>query len=492
MNNSGKITELAIWLLLFTTVYLLKQYISIYILFPPIILMAFLFWLKGKNLLQAQLALFIISSSPEVMVYLYCLVLLVLFIIDNCNDGSFKVPFNTSLLFLYIFFFIGILSYGITQFYEVNFLSLPLFLITFGSPISALFYFWKLPLGYPERKSLLRTFLIVAVVQSLIAYYDQLIGVSIRSMLIGEDYFPDKVMGTFHGQLTFAYFLFLVCMLYSWVWLEKGFLAKISIGFILFIGFVSNARTYFLSIIASYMGYLLLINPFVGHRFKMASILLSFVLFCGAVGIGLSLAGIPDKYLKYAVGDENHKLVYIQRAIDVKNRNLLQYLIGTGPGTCGSRTSNARASDVLWKDPKKFSLPGFIPKHSSKYTKFFLGDLYTPKYAFAKWRSALLGNPFNSFASIFIEFGLIGYLVFLMIPISNTRFCVQILNGPSVRASDKAWTFGLIIFGASLVIVSFVDQILERAVAMYLFWFIMAITLTIRDEVDEKEPYEDV
>ncbi len=135
--------------------------------------------------------------------------------------------------------------------------------------------------------------------------------------------------------------------------------------------------------------------------------------------------GLSNVYIK---GDSNHKFLFIRRGWEYILRNNLVF-IGTSPGTLGSRASNLRARDILFK-PEGAKL-AFLPAYSSAATKEVYNNLYSEEY-FKKAAScsSTLALPFSGFFSFLFENGVIGMILLLLIVGSLIKVYYRGLPGP--------------------------------------------------------------
>jgi hypothetical protein len=135
--------------------------------------------------------------------------------------------------------------------------------------------------------------------------------------------------------------------------------------------------------------------------------------------------GLSNVYIK---GESNHKFLFIKRGWEYILRNNLVF-IGTSPGTLGSRASNLRARDILFK-PEGAKL-AFLPAYSSAATKEVYNNLYSEEY-FKKAAScsSTLALPFSGFFSFLFENGVIGMILLLLTVGSLIKVYYRGLPGP--------------------------------------------------------------
>jgi hypothetical protein len=137
-------------------------------------------------------------------------------------------------------------------------------------------------------------------------------------------------------------------------------------------------------------------------------------------------------YLSFYASPDNpvaHKSLYYKRIIvDLKNH--YNPFIGTGPGTLGSRSSNARSYDMMAKSSGSIKIP-FISSFTSQPAKEYLVDLYNSDYQLnLSGYSALLSYPFSEITTILGELGYIGILLYLMIFVAIAKSIRYSSNSP--------------------------------------------------------------
>ncbi|HHZ64464.1 MAG TPA: hypothetical protein EYN51_03035 [Flavobacteriales bacterium] len=339
-----------------------------------------------------------------------------------------------------------------------------------------------------ERKNILHFLYLLAFGQCLISLlYITDVGVA---EILTKSSTPDLVKGTLDSSNSLGYLLLLVLVLnVNWLLENKIKLGKLLVLLLMLgVAFLSDSKAQLVALAASVFIMILFIDFFLIHKRKllvktMAIALVIFIPFF----VVQNISRLSQKYDSYITGNNNKKLMYYSRAVNYENRPMIQYLIGTGPGTCGSRAANARAYDVLYKGRDAFKLPAFIPAFSSRHTVNMLGDLYTQGYAESTFeRSALLGNPFNSIAAFFVELGVIGFAFLLSLFVFVIAQCIHVFNHVKSGIKDKNLALGLILLTLIIIITSMIDQVLERGMMMYLFWFMCAVLINTRRELRSK------
>ncbi|UBZ11055.1 hypothetical protein LDL79_02795 [Leeuwenhoekiella palythoae] len=180
---------------------------------------------------------------------------------------------------------------------------------------------------------------------------------------------------------------------------------------------------------------------------------------------------VESKYGDYISGRYDAKSRYYQYTFSLDTRPFTQYVFGTGPGTNGTRAANALAYDVMYKKDNTVQLPGFIPPSSSRFTKDYISGLFTEEYAeSSNFRSAVLGNPFNSICALFVEFGIVGFFLFFLFLFQCIKNSIQLKN----NTLSKIILFSVL----TNIVVSFLDQTFETPMPMHFMYFFIGLGLT--------------
>lgn len=372
-------------------------------------------------------------------------------------------------------FIVGLIGYSFTQFIDSNLLALPLYFITF---FSLLFTFYRLiSLGITEDqyRKLKYFILFSAIIQIGFAYIDYIGSVGFLNILTFKST-PDEVKGTLGNANNFAILCYTAAFLVmpdvrKNLQLKNIFNIFLMLFFLAF-AIVADAKTYLAGFI--FGGGLLYVLYAFKHYSKLWLTILSILIVLATAYLVPKVLKLSEPitelfYNMYVEGEYNHKYIYITRAFSLDNRSGFQYVFGTGPGTCGSRAANARAYNSLYKTEDSFTL-SFLPPKTSKYADAILVDLYQYKYAIeAKFRSALLGNPFNSWAAFMIEFGLIGFMLM------HILFFSLLIHVFRSKSNYSICAFLLI---SSLYTASWIDQVFERPFPMIFMYLICAVALS--------------
>ena len=439
----------------------------------PIFLTFTLYFLSKKKYNAFLIAgIYSLCMGSELVYYAYSILLIVLSVLWSLplkSDVFTKSKKIFSLLIIYLS-----LIYISQLFYNFSLLSFPIFIITFLSPIAIFFFIGKIPKNKISLSYILNNLLSIAIAQALIGLILQAIPRGI-SAILNRPTFGDVIKGT-TGEAPDLAFLMLASILPFFLYYRKSTSKlKILVIVLFFVGMMilNDSKTYLYAIFLVFI-FTWLLNNFFFNRtvvFKFFSVLM----FCSVLLLSFTFTNkiinnIESKYGEYITGRYDAKSRYYNYSFDVNTRPLSQYIFGTGPGTNGSRASNALAYDVMYKKDNTVKLPGFISPHSSEFTRRYISGLYTEKYAEASnYRSAILGNPFNSICAIFVEFGMLGFILFFTFLISLIRYCSLYGN----VLITKATLF--IIF--TNIIISFLDQSFETPISMHVMYLFLGLNL---------------
>lgn len=176
----------------------------------------------------------------------------------------------------------------------------------------------------------------------------------------------------------------------------------------------------------------------------------------------------------YAV---NHKYVFLERAFDEIPNAYDSWVLGTGPGTVGSRASNIRAYDTMYKtDAKLEMISRVLPAYTSPPARAYFSDLYQEGFATTStYRSATLSQPFSSLISLLVETGVGGFLVFAGVLFHLMRIGLQVGRDHPDRAAQG---LGLATYSVTLclAILALFDTYLERPTMMTAYWILVGMT----------------
>tara|TARA_B100000378_G_scaffold206253_1_gene169514 strand:+ start:17870 stop:19333 length:1464 start_codon:yes stop_codon:yes gene_type:complete len=467
----GKI--LLLHLILLVLVFFIK---SPLLLVPVFVLVLSYFLLKKNYNIFLIAGVYSLCMNSELVYYVYSILVIILVFTINKNYTlmSFKKAKNKFKIFI-IFL---VIMYNVQLFYNYSLLSLPLFIITFLSPIAIFFLIGKLPKDQISIAYIINNILMIAVAQLLIAFVFQAIPTGIGAIL-GRPTYGDRLQGTTGSSTNLS--ILLTCSILPFVLgirsanykrKEKLLIIIISIAFIAMI-FLNDSKTYLYAVVLAFI-ILVFLNKFFMNARRATPILASLVIITSLLFsmriIDNTLNKIERDYRDYISGSYSAKTQYYLYSFSFDVRPFYEYIFGTGPGTNGSRASNALAYDVMYKKENTVTLPSFIPPSSSDFTKKYLSGLFTEDYAENSGnRSATLGNPFNSICALFVEFGVVGFILFSM-------FLFSLVKTSLVQSDSGLSTAVFFIFLANLII-AFLIQTFETPMAMHFMYLFFGLNI---------------
>lgn len=464
------VKSLFIHFLLLTAIFVVNTPL---VLLPALLVVLIYFiWKKDYNGFLIG-GIYSLCMNSEIVYYGYSILVMILVFSSHRKYNSFSfIKIKKQFLWLIIYLFI---TYIIQLTYNGSILSLPLFIVTFLSPIAIFFYIGKLRDNVISIPYIVNNILYIAIVQVFLAFFLQAIPVGISTILNRATY-GDRVQGTVGSAPNLAFLLAASILPFLFNIFNKSYSFKSKVRIlallVIFIAmmFLNDAKTILYALCISLLVSYLLNKFFINKKLtvKLSFLFLSIIILAFSINIVVGFA--IDKYRPYIYGKYDAKALYYQYAFSFKTRPAHEYIIGTGPGTNGSRASNALAYDVMYKKENTVTLPSFIPPKSSSFTRRYLSRLFTKDYAESSGnRSALLGNPFNSICAVFIEFGVMGtalFIAFLVVVIK------QIINaGNSVLAKTA---FFLLL---AIMVTAFLDQTLESQMDMHMMYMLLGLSL---------------
>jgi hypothetical protein len=438
-------------------------------------------WIKKRPLWQARIGTLVFCAGSDVITCIYCFLIVAEAGLDAARAGYIgKVSKFT--LPLWIFIALAVVSWIVNQIEEINLLALPLWMLSFLSPLGVFFYFRKHPLTEMAFCRFLIFLVCVAILQCIVAYVDYIGKVGFAAIW-SHAVTPDAVIGTFRTTSNFSlYLLEVVAWCYAFIITNKSYsklaVTTVALGLIMMIFiYTADAKTYLGAFLIGFLT-VLFFNyswQFRDRATKVVVAIIMGMLILGPMVAHYAIERFNLVYVDYFIGSKNNKIQFMERAMDPTNRNIVYWLIGFGPGTCGSRAANMRAYDILYKDSKSEAniYKKFLATYSSQCTKKFLANLYDWHYAeTASGRSALLGNPFNSWTAIWFELGVIGILgwgwMFVKLLITSHKIY---RSSSGLRKQIAAVTgFNII----AVTIAGLITQTIENPMAMMFLWFFAA------------------
>jgi len=479
--------------------------IGLFVMYHPVykkalagllLLVSFYLFLFQKPTLQIK-ALLLFSFLPtEEVLFLLPLLLLPRLLLNH------KYKLNKVALMALIFLAYSFLVYLVSNLtVEVNLFSFPFWLLTFYSGIFLLVFYSGVGFSEKEKQDILSFF---KKILYLVLFY----GVAVN-ILVAQRFTPgDWVKSSIEDANKVAFWAGFLILLQVSPWLLKIFhncsLLKITLRKVL--ALILTFGVLLLAIakhvmVAFYVGICLYLLYYLGKRFLRASLgsagsysknsllvvislflLLSPVLLLVSSNLYLGVFSRTkwslQKYITFYFSPHspyNHKYIFYQRIFTQLPKEY-SLLVGTGPGTLGSRASNARTYDTMYK-PRGKRLPSFIPPFSSEPTRKYLADLYTEEYAsVATERSAVLSFPFSGISSITGELGLIGLIMFffiLFLSIGKMEKTLIESNNPCLK--QFALTTILAIF--TIIPLLFFDNYQEKPQLMFPLYLLTALLI---------------
>ncbi|HCR17601.1 MAG TPA: hypothetical protein DIU35_08960 [Candidatus Latescibacteria bacterium] len=449
---------------------------------------------KISIILKTGLGLCFLPS--EVGLWFYSLVLLQVLLVLLIRD---KVRINklSRLLLLSIGWIV--VSHILGQRIDTNWLSLWLFLLTFGSPMLAFFVAANSGLKLADLHGIFTFFLgCLAIQGSLI-----LVKASHLWWETGKVTISDWGFGSTYMSLPFLTAIGILYLLSPWlrrrlfnrytvpVWGIPGNKSSLLLLLLCLTLFLTGSKVVLCSLVLAVGVGLGLPTFFVTlHRWirlKWTIVVGVFLAFSSIVGTWTVVHYLyGSNYMatwvkgKTGPGQQpvNHKYVFLQRALGAIPRQFDTLLTGTGPGTVGSRAANLRAYDTMYKSPSQADvISRILPAYTGLVARSYFSDLYQEEFAkVAKWRSGTLSQPFSSLISLFVEFGIVGLLLFGTFVWNLLRTTVEI----SARNVDDLFArMGLTVYLTTLCLscMTIFDTYLERPTLMIAYWLFAGLVL---------------
>ncbi|MGN6493962.1 MAG: hypothetical protein ACTHLE_18330 [Agriterribacter sp.] len=454
---------------------------------PFIIGLLFFFYRKNNKVGVLIVGVYALCCKSESVYFVYNFFFFVLFLIDKRRTNK-SAAINYINKKLYYFLGYLLFLYLLQLAGERSILSLPFFAITFISPIIVLHYIWRAGFTEGDVYKFLYHFLLIAITQSMIALFFQAMRVGIP-LILSRPTLGDVVTGNTNSPNSLAFLIFAAILPFVVLFFtnRKLFSRKtiMAIGgiFIYFtwLIYLNDAKTlYFSFVLASaflFFRNYILYTKVIGRKVFYVSVFVVLLLALSSA-IHNKFQNMQTDYYEYIYGKYNSKWQYYKSTFSTDTRPIYQYILGTGAGTNGSRAGNALAYDVLYKKENTLTLPGFIPPHSSDFTRRYLSKYFEADYADASAeRSAILGNPFNSICAMYVEFGIIGIFLF-------AGFLYAIGVALVKRGSFLAITAVILLFYD--VVIAFLDQSFERPSQMFLTYIFIGFSLLSSRQTDDK------
>jgi hypothetical protein len=448
-----------------------------------ILLIAVPLFLRRDVVSYAKLCLVVACTSSEQVGFFFVLLTLVLF------REQLIVARAHGLKPIRLLVAVGLVSYLLNQFVEINVLSYPLFVLSFFLPI--LFY----PLFYRAADS--------AIGGDVLTFFFKILSILTIVVLVQTAVYWGQSPDLRSGGTLQAHMVAIL--------LASGFIIALSRylldprskvhrsaaeRLVLFTGlplvFVVDAKYVLVLVVAAVVTVgivwltlrprrLLPLGLAVGgtvgaavalhHRVMDVRIVLSATEFGEAT---TTLGSLVDGFWITSRGQ------VLSATIELPYREPLVFFGGSGPGTFLSRAANSRAYDVMQKsefDPVggerevRSKLPAVIPPFTSWITKKYALDvIHWSTFEERIWQSGWVRWT-SSLTSFMWEFGIIGFALFLAF------YGVLIKDGLELRgvSGEKTWS-GLALAGLALFLlgVSYFDLWLEVPQFGILHWGLLA------------------
>lgn len=446
---------------------------------------------KPENVFSATLfAVCIPSDIFRYLAVLFAALIVLLFL--KRNKDSIPTLQKTWKIFIILLLYIFLIYFAFSFYYD-DYWSLPLYLVTFLSYPLFAFSFFGSYITNVEIYKIIRFFitflfahvLLVAVFPLLSLNYYQyssaLSSITYFLWMLGINL--AKVQG-FTGDVHYGIFNTSI---------DVGFVSAILLVFSLCYYFLCKKRSYFLIAIIAMWVYTLSDTKltyavtFFGILISLwqlrNSVKIAFIRYVPylftlviALFVIFSFSSIVDFFkgmtATYTKNVSNPKYLLYQRCIQENINNPLSFFVGRGPGTFGSRVSNARASKVLVKNEIK--LPDFVPTLTTPEYEEIMYGLYTEDFL-RQSKSGALMNPFASIIGIVMELGLIGTLLLGVFFYKTITIANKMINMQNVEMHWKAFAVTVNFCILYFLYASFFDQYFENPVCATIFWAFIAL-----------------
>lgn len=369
------------------------------------------YYAKGDYLKYFKIGLIVVLLGHNANQYFYILLTLALF-----NYRIFTPLKGTPAKYLYLMLFSGAISFVLSQANEINLLGFPFFLLSFFLPVIFFLLTYK--------------FVDIRMREELLDFYKNVIlvlAVSASIQLVLKGSTADGLTGGTTSAHTLGFHLGVAFMLIgskviklsriNHVTLKEYVILSLTIPLMFF----SDAKY-----LMGNMIFAITIIYVLFHTQKLVKPVLIGLVFLIAVNgldfirnndVRLSTKATVDfSYLSFRFLS-SAKFQLLLETINLPTNEPVVFLIGSGPGTFLSRAANSRAYDTMDKASSTGSgsganvesnLPSFIQPHTSWVTR-----KYAVKYFQTNWFGTLYDYR-SSLISLFWEFGVIGFSLFLM------------------------------------------------------------------------------
>lgn len=401
----------------------------------------------------------------------YILILVTIFLFFNKR----LLQINKMTKYLYLFLGMGFLSYILNQFIEVNILSFFFFFMSFFLPI--IFYF----IGYQViNKKVFESVIdfyikcvFILVLIALFHYY--VLGARVDQLTGGTN--NAHVLG-FHSAVAFLYLLSKLFFIKS----RKLFLYELLLIFLIpIIIYLADAKYILVNLIVAFLlGSFMTIAKSIFKPIALvifaASLLISFN-YIKTQNLRLSAHANMDMTNVINLMMEGAKYQLLEKTFYLPKNEPLVFLIGSGPGTFLSRAANSRAYDLMNKKidlggavfvETESNLPSFIPPKTSWITK-----KYASQYFNIIWGGTLF-NIQSSLMSLFWEFGIIGFAIFIFFLYKNNVFISFYSNANLKFKYKSVFIKNFILF---YIFDAFMTYYFEYPKCQILFWLFLGLII---------------
>src|SRR5215217_5124049 len=195
--------KIPFWVFVKNLVFSLAGFALPTVVFIPLIIVATVFFVRKNRVGEALLmGAYAVCLQSEAAFYCYTFVLLLTFLTKTTRDQ--KTAEQKKLLkYLKLFFYYICVTYVLQLFDETSILSLPLFTITYISPVFVLYYVWKVKVEEKDVAYLLRQLSMLGLAQALVGFFLQAIPIGI-TQLLNRPTLGDKVVGSTNSAPSLA------------------------------------------------------------------------------------------------------------------------------------------------------------------------------------------------------------------------------------------------------------------------------------------------
>lgn len=460
-----------------------------YAIFIPIIpFLAIKFYRENKHEYVLLAGVYALCCKNESVFYPFAITLTMFLLLNKKRSPGSSINNTIITRFLQLSGFL-VLTYVLQLFNDGSLFSLPFFILTFFSPIVVLLYIIRTNISAENIRKFVNELLSFAIAQIIVTFFIQAVPRGI-GLILEKPTMGDFITGTTNSSNLLGFLLCASILPFVMNFIlgkrkANKYTAILCMLMLLFFFMIhlSDAKSRLYAFILSALIIFGLKKVIFNKRVDLSLLyvlgIACLCLFCYNMIMSYT-DSLYIKYIDYITGKSNAKLEYYKRVFSWNTRSLIEYIIGTGPGTNGSRSANTLASDVLYKsDLYSVKLPSFISPKSNDFTKEHLAKLYTPEYAMTtSERSALLGNPFNSVCAIFVEFGILGTILF-------ARF-IYPLYKYTIKRNDILSIGACVLLFVSLILGT-IDQSFETAMIMYFMYLYMGLSISAGRLIKQKQ-----